>query len=640
MHLTKLELRNFQGIKSLNIDIDEKTTMIYGDNATGKTTIANSLSWLLFDKSSTGEKGFTPKTIGKEGELHNLNHEVTATFSDGKIEKTLTKTYYEKYTKVRGRATKEFSGHTTDYTINGVPSKKKEFDAEIEQLFGNPEQLQTLTNPLFFPEIMDWQKRREILINMCGDITNEDVIKAMGDEGEVLKPLLETQTVEQINKTLKARKSLLNKEIETLPGRIDEAERAIPDIATDGTEGEKIAVLEDRMQYLKGSIKSMKEDANKALEDEIKSIEAQMRNDRLTFENTLFKTNAKKHENHIAVLRSYQIAEINFKSAKEKSEELKRQIKDLKNKRESLLAKFKIIKAETFKHDGKCPTCGQEMPAEAIAEAQASFNKQKSEKLEAINVEGQKYSSDTIKKLEEMLKQYQLDMTEYQAQMAELEAEAAKITNSMSKGKYEDSPQFKEAKERKEQLGKDISVREAAIKTKTAKHEAEIEEIAQRIEAIRDRQAQTKLAEVQKKRIKELEQEQKNMSDEYEKVEQILYATELFARKKAEMLDELINKEFKSVRFKLTEDQINGGTKDVCEVIVPSPDGSLVHFGSANNAARINAGLEIIERLANFWQVQIPVFIDNAESITNIQETELQTIQLYVSEPDKTLRIA
>ena len=73
--------------------------------------------------------------------------------------------------------------------------------------------------------------------------------------------------------------------------------------------------------------------------------------------------------------------------------------------------------------------------------------------------------------------------------------------------------------------------------------------------------------------------------------------------------------------------------------MVPTDDGRLVPFAFANNAARINAGLEIIDTLSAHWGVTMPVFVDNAESVTRLTHTTAQVIRLVVSEPDKKLRL-
>lgn len=99
MKLYRLTLNNFQGIKSLSFDFPEgRSASIYGDNATGKTTCYNALTWLLFDKASTAAKNFTPKTKGPDGDLHHLDHSAEAVFiTDTGRQITLKKTYHESY---------------------------------------------------------------------------------------------------------------------------------------------------------------------------------------------------------------------------------------------------------------------------------------------------------------------------------------------------------------------------------------------------------------------------------------------------------------------------------------------------------------------------------------------------------------
>ena len=85
-------------------------------------------------------------------------------------------------------------------------------------------------------------------------------------------------------------------------------------------------------------------------------------------------------------------------------------------------------------------------------------------------------------------------------------------------------------------------------------------------------------------------------------------------------------------------EQINGGVKEDCEVMVPG-EAKLVPYTLANNAARINAGLEIIDALSRHWDTELPVFVDNAESVTQLQDIAPQVIRLVVSEADRVLRL-
>jgi len=142
---------------------------------------------------------------------------------------------------------------------------------------------------------------------------------------------------------------------------------------------------------------------------------------------------------------------------------------------------------------------------------------------------------------------------------------------------------------------------------------------------------------MQDKRIEELGRREKELAAEYEKVDRAVYLCELFNRRKAEMLTNSINSKFKTLKFRLFTEQINGGIADDCEALIDCPSGA-VPFKSANNAARINAGLEVIDTLADHFGINLPVWVDNAESNNCITATNAQQIRLYVSN-DKELTI-
>jgi hypothetical protein len=122
-------------------------------------------------------------------------------------------------------------------------------------------------------------------------------------------------------------------------------------------------------------------------------------------------------------------------------------------------------------------------------------------------------------------------------------------------------------------------------------------------------------------------------------VEKGIYLCELFIRAKVALITDSINRRFRAVRFRLFLEQINGGLKEDCEVMVPSVGGSLVPYFSANNAARINASLEIIDALGSDWGERMPVMVDNAESVTRLNPIGAQVIRLVVSADDPALRL-
>src|SRR5690625_2929964 len=227
--LLNMRLINFKGIKDLEIDFNGDDTRIYGENGTGKTTVFDAFVWLLFNKDSNNNSNFDIKTLDNDGNvIHRLDHEVEATLLiDGK-ETTLKKVYKEKWTRHRSAIEETFSGHTTDYYINGVPSKKKEYDEFIKTIV-DEDIFQLLTNPSYFNEVLHWTKRRELLLEVAGDITDEDVIASNKDLAK-LADLLNNHSVEELKKIIAEKRKEINKKLEEIPTRVDEIHRNLPDI--------------------------------------------------------------------------------------------------------------------------------------------------------------------------------------------------------------------------------------------------------------------------------------------------------------------------------------------------------------------------------------------------------------------------
>ena len=230
MKLTKLELLNFKGLKSFAINLNGDV-VIRGDNATGKTTVFDSVCWLLFGKDSLDRADFEIKTLDGGEPIHKVNHEVTGTFTldeGGTVE--LKRVYREKYSSPRGGEV-TMTGHTTDYFVDGVPKKEKEYKEIVNALIDEGI-FKLITNPLYFNETYSWQNRRKLLLEMCGDIDDISVINSR-DDLRRLAELLEGRTVDDYRKVVAAKKTAINKELDMIPVRIDEAMRNKPEIVSD-----------------------------------------------------------------------------------------------------------------------------------------------------------------------------------------------------------------------------------------------------------------------------------------------------------------------------------------------------------------------------------------------------------------------
>jgi DNA repair exonuclease SbcCD ATPase subunit len=228
IRLLKLELRDFQG-GNFAFQPDGKDSYVFGQNASGKTRLVSAFTFLLFGKDAMNRADFEIKNLDGTGEAaHGLEHSVEADLSVNGEAVNLKKVYKEKWTKKRGNAQREFSGHTTDYYVNGVPLQEKLYTQHISDIAGDESRFRLLTSPTTFPQL-HWQKQRQLLLDICGDISDTDII-ASNEKLFPLTAILGKHTLDDHRKIVTARRSEINKEMEKIPVRIDEVRRGLPDV--------------------------------------------------------------------------------------------------------------------------------------------------------------------------------------------------------------------------------------------------------------------------------------------------------------------------------------------------------------------------------------------------------------------------
>lgn len=640
VRLKQMKLRNFKGIAALDIDFNLIDTNIYGRNATGKTTIVDAFMWLFFNKDSKGSADFDIKTKTVEGNyVHNLEHTVEAvveikdiTINGGNpVETKFTKLYKEKYTKQRGSTTATFTGHTTDYFVDDVPKKKKEYEEVVNQLFDS-KFFQIITDPLYFNEKMKWQDRRKLLIDICGDVSDEIVISS----NEELAPLigvLGTKSIDDYRLQLKSQMKPINEELKAIPIKINEANLAIPKEVGEVDE-EKLVFINNRIQELESKrVSSLSGGAIADKETEL----IKLQNKKLLLENEVPSNKKLKDELYVldnqktSLEREIQrtVGDIAFKESQQKSNEEQRS--DLRKR---------YIELNSMEYDesqNTCPECGQLLPQEKISMFMENFNIGKSDKLESINARGVELKQEYEKRADE------IKILSNDVELKKKELNTLQIAINDKQKEIDDIQNVFKAEQRQKtnKVNKQIVVIEQEIAALKNDVQTVIDGIDEDIQVWKQQRAEIEyikakinLAEVQKKRIAELEAREKELAKDYSDKDQALYLTDLFIKTKVNMLTEKINKHFELCNFKLFEEQINGGMNEVCEITV---DG--VSFSDLNNAMKINAGLDVINTVCNYANTYAPIFIDNCEAVNQTLKTDSQQIRLYVTDSDECLRV-
>jgi DNA repair exonuclease SbcCD ATPase subunit len=646
--LIKLSLKNFKGTRAFVLDARGGNVTVYGDNATGKTTLFDAFTWLLFDKDSQGRKDFEIKTLDASGQpMHGLEHEVEAVLQvDGKTV-TLRKVYKEKWTKKRGSAQAEFTGHTTDYFVDGVPVKKAEYDARIASICDETV-FKLLTNPTYFNEQLHWQERRRILLQVCGDISDEEVI-ASDPALSKLPEVLNGRKLEDHRKVIQARRSEINRELEKIPIRIDEVQRSLPDVSgiDEGKIGNELLHLKTALRQKQEKLARLEAGGEIAEKTKtLREIEAEL----LRMETEARKQVEERIWQKRAQLRGVEDRIGNFQADIKLKQ---REMADNQTLIQRTEARMDELRQEWHRVNGQqldyapetvCPTCGQPLPddkvTEAWAKALAAFNRDKAQRLESITVEGQMLK----KRVEELRARNAKLATEIEVAEAEvipkLTEEAARIRVEidalLAQGvDLSGDIYYLQKKKIAQVLTEEIQALSAGSVDALAALREEIGRIEGEIASLQGGLGAIEARRQGEKRIEELKAEERRLAAEYEKLEQELYLTEQFIRRKVELLEEKINSRFKLARFKLFDVQVNGAVVECCETLY-----SGVPYSTAlNNGARINVGLDIINTLAEHYGFAPPIFVDNAEAVTRLIPTRGQMIKLVVSGADKELRV-
>lgn len=661
IELVVLKLRDFKGIKSLDIQLDGGNAQIFGDNEAGKTTTFDAFLWLLFDKDSNNKKDFAIKTLNGDGsERHNLEHTVEGSFLIDGVQVTLKKIYKEKWTKKRGQAVAEFTGHIVEHFVDDVPVSKTEYSNKIKSIV-DEEIFKRLTSPTYFNEQMKWQDRRALLIEICGDISDEDVI-ASNPSLAKLNDLLNGKTMEDMKKIITNKKKHINDELEKIPVRIDEINKMMPETTVDidkmRQQVEQIEADMDELQQQKIRVKNGASVLDK--QRQLQELEMKQSDLKRTFEadslQEVYKAQAKLQEiqgNTQIINSKLQQADNNRKFKVDEANRIQNDIGRLTKEMDDLREKYYVVDKEQFHFEdncGECPTCKQSLPVEQVDaarnEAQAQFNERRTRCLADIQHEGGS-RKDQVEQLNERLTTLRNEhdvileeMNKYQDDLSAQDKELKKAQKALENA--QSNVQDVTTTDEYKSITLQIEALQAEIKQLNEHaHEAVagIDEEIEKLKFIRNgcnnALSQHANIEASKERIIELEDQQVKLAQEYEKLEQTTFLIEEFIRTKVNMLTERINSKFKYARFKLFDTQVNGGLNEVCETTYKG-----VPYGTGlNNAAKINVGLDIINTLSAHYGILAPIFVDNAEAVTKFIDVETQLISLVVSEKDKQLRV-
>ena len=639
MKIMKIAIQNFKGCRDSVIELDGKNATVSGANGSGKTTIFDSITWLLFGKDSLDNAKFEVRPLDENGnQIDHVEISVVATF-DMENGKTLElkKVQKQNWVKKRGSENPVLQGNVNSFEIDGYPKSEKEFKEFVNSIV-NEDLFKMLTNPMYFPN-MPWKEQRAVVMKLASKVSDVDMAKKLKKFEPLLDELEKAPSTDDIKAKYQKSINELKKKQTEIPVRIDEANNNKVDIdvaelelqknslneqisekksqiADVNSRIEELQKLSDGIMELKFSESDLVRSANESLVDKKQDIHSQI-----------------EEKNKFLLNISNTTRENNRQIAGYQDD-----IESITREKNRWLAMLDEAESEVFDENTViCPTCRRALPETEIESLKNEFEKSKAERLAKIKKDISEVETDIdnakimLPKVKQCNEDNLANQKKLEDEVADLEKQLAALPDRID---IYDTEEYKN-------IQKQIKEKEAAM-SEIGKYEDTRSNINSEIEVLQSQliECEKQIAIAQKnveidERISELQAELKEVGIKLASQEKILYLLDEFIKYKLNKISGGINSMFDGVNFKLFDIQLNGGVKEVCECTVNG-----VPYGSLNNGHRIVAGLQIIKALQNMYGVYLPIFTDNAESLNdfNIPDMNCQLIKLKVAD-NKNLKI-
>lgn len=688
--LKSIAINNFKGITNFTLDLEGKDVDVFGDNDAGKTSIYDAFLWCLFHKDSKERSQFNWKPLdSKNNPIEGLQTSVKITLLVNGKEETFEKIRISKKVLKRKLA-KEVYEDSSKYLVNGLETKTRQlFDKKVAELM-EQDVFKNLTSITYFAEELTAAQRRESLFNYFGTKTDEEII----DSTKKLHPLKEIKGSDSVND---ARERVLQQSkqidatLKNIPIKIEGIQSALPELTELSRDeltkdrqkfADKKAGIQDQLVTIKngGSIGEYR--------SQLREKEAELNAARINYGatqnsklNGIEQGKAKLFGELNQVRESLAKEEVKRTDFELKIQNTKETIRICEDKVNELYQKYDEIDEQTFKpatfearefdeNKLECSLChrefdqsDQEMMKQHHAEeekrrfeayqeevnaSEVRFNERKEEELNDIRETGRQYNSDK-QVAEENLNRYlqELDNVSFddlKAKADALEKEMSTVSEQITKLEgsitpFEETEKYQELQQAIISINQLIAADETAIDQQIIQKESEIQAVENDIQQIDQKLAMFIEYDRQQSVIEELNESERELSAQKGVILEQLALFEEFYITKRDLLQDHINSHFSIVKWKLFGFYDNGALDEsVCEPMING-----VPFSGLNNGSQMQAGLDVANTLMQQEGYLVPIFIDNAEGLTNHKrqavKIDTQIIALYVNEADKNLRV-
>ena len=671
VEVKKISLENYKKFPSKSVDLFPRTE-ISGRNREGKSTLQDAYLDVLTGKMANGTEptSIRRKENGVEVPKVDVVRELTLAI-DGK-EKVIRKITKQKWRKPRGQSEEVFDGNETSYEIDGFPAKAKDY-TELIQSIAEPSTLLMCSNPKPFLDTLQKStaESRKVLEKMSGF----DIAQFMANNPQYAH-------VEEITKGHSVEDTLkkLRKELNAQKKKVGEKDTEIKYETNRSVETEDTSSLESKKQELNAELSKL-EEQERVLEDSAKGYDSiayeicglksskdglvskaneWLRARQKFISDTVSELRLKKSEKESSIRIIGTELDNHIREAQQAKADLDRARQDYPRIKEMEWddSELKAIETETFNDsDTICPTCGQELPEEQIAELKFSFEEKKKARIEAqlkgkefFESEKQnnlKYVCDLGNSASAKLKKTNEEINKLQSEISVAQDEVSELTKQIEEeqSKFTELPESVDMSNDEEYLAVTARIAELEEKLKSfddvpgKKQELRMQ-ISNVMKQISNVDADIKIAQAavteKEKRVAELNKELKSIGQVQADIEKNIDTVLNFSIQKNKALAEKINPYFKHFQFSFLDYTIEGNPVETCKMICNGID----YNSGLNHSDKILCEVDLLNGLQEMNGLNLPVWIDDSESV-NVERLPLldrQMIVLRVTDGDLTAK--
>jgi len=630
MIIKAIYIKNFKGIKELSLQLDDKLNTFAGANATGKSSVIDAVYWCMTGKDANGKEGveFFPYDQETGEIIHNVQTSVVLILGNSNATNTrFERIMMEKWTKKNGENEARLTGTTTNYTVDNAPVGTQKLFMEYLGKCIDLDTFALTSRPEAFPNL-DWKKQREILLEVS-KYSDEELFKAHPEFDWLKGKDVELLKGERTANQKAAVTAMKDKAV-----RIDEISKNIIDGDIANVAKCQAAIKELQKQNAELAAKDKTESTDNGQEiikSTIRALEAE--NARAKAEYDIANRDlSQKYEN----LKSEQQAlirerENGINKARSEHSVLQERVNGLSRELDTMRADFKAMLEMPQQAQDVCPTCGQPLTPEQSIKVFAEVNLDKAKAKEENINRGKKKAADVAlaKKqmdvLEASIREMQNSIQTCNSQIFKIDAEKQKTMEAIVP--YEQTAD-----------GANILAEIASNKARLTNNDVEpvhsqaIADNNSKIDQLMDELSTNNLSVASRTNTEKYRAEQQELAATIGQCEKELSEIADFIRVKCESVSQAVNAKFDGLEFKLFDQQINGGIRDTCEVLMHKTP-----YRNLSNAEKIITGIKIINVLSDFYGVRNPILIDNRESVVEIPHTESQVINFVVDKNFKEL---